>query len=836
MTIVAEVIVDVTAREVDRPFDYMIPPVLQTLIRTGMRVQVSFGPRTLLGIVVGIYDCTDETHLKRLKPVQALLDLEPCFDDSLLALSKWMRDKYVCSWSAVLTAMLPVALRAETKTTIAWCGPGDVEATIFADDGADALQLLQWLRAKESVSLKELTSTFPNAAKFVRKWADRAWVTSSQAVLDRLKPKMVMMIRSKATHVAWNAKKLSVRKNAVAMLRLIDFMLEHDVDTQWPNADVVEQTQASRTNINALVQEGLLETHEQVVFRDPFANRSFGADQALKLTSAQQTALDPILEALRQRVEARFFLLQGVTGSGKTEVYLQAIASCIEHGNQALMLVPEISLTPQMVERFKRRFGDQVAVLHSRLSNGERLDEWRKILSGIVTVAVGARSALFAPFRSLGLIIIDEEHESTYKQEEAPRYHARDVAAFRAKYHNIPVVFGSATPALESDSWALGIGAIAEDIGEPLVRLHLPERVNNQKLPEVSIIDLREELKEGHRAMISRKLHQAILDRLDAKEQIVLMLNRRGYATFVMCRSCGHTLECPNCDVTLTFHQSQGVCRCHYCGYAIPQVSTCPSCESPHIRQFGAGTQKVEEELVRLFPGIRVIRMDIDTTGEKGAHEKLLSAFSRQEADVLLGTQMVAKGLDFPNVTLVGVISADTMLQVPDFRSAERTFQLLTQVAGRAGRHQKPGEVIIQSYTPEHYSIQFAAYHDVEGFLREEAVQRKQIGYPPYQNLTLLTFSHEQPTMVQRFAEDWLAALKQKMENEGYSEDRVKIFGPVAPSIGRVNLRYRMQGMIKYNQVLNMHEYLREVLYQLQEQARKQHVQVGIDLYPYHFG
>ncbi len=426
--------------------------------------------------------------------------------------------------------------------------------------------------------------------------------------------------------------------------------------------------------------------------------------------------------------ESKVFLLQGVTGSGKTEVYLQSIALCIEQGRQAIVLVPEISLTPQMVERFKSRFGDAVAVLHSRLSGGERYDEWRKIKERRVKVAIGARSAIFAPFEQIGLIIIDEEHESSYKQEETPKYHAREVAVKRARQHNAVVVLGSATPSLESfmaarrASLQLGGGAL----------LPLPQRALGRPLPPVEVVDMREELKDGNRSMFSRRLHSALQQCLERGEQAVLLLNRRGYSTFVMCRSCGYTAGCPHCDISLTYHQRTRMLRCHYCGHAERSPETCPDCGSEHIRFFGTGTQRVEEELVKLFPGIRVIRMDVDTTTEKGSHEKWLTQFGQHKADVLLGTQMVAKGLDFPLVTLVGVIAADSSLNLPDFRAAEKTFQLLTQVAGRAGRHHLPGQVVIQSYMPEHYSIQTAKLHDYDAFLEEELKHRRLLSYPPF--------------------------------------------------------------------------------------------------------
>ncbi|MEX2103888.1 MAG: primosomal protein N', partial [Bacilli bacterium] len=434
---------------------------------------------------------------------------------------------------------------------------------------------------------------------------------------------------------------------------------------------------------------------ERVIDRDPYAGKYTKRTLPLTLTQDQQNVLNEILIPIRDR-QYQSFLLHGVTGSGKTEIYLQAIAESLAEEKEAIVLVPEISLTPQMVERFKGRFGDLVAVLHSRLSQGERYDEWRKIHRGEVKVVIGARSAILAPLRNIGLIIIDEEHESSYKQEESPKYHARDVALFRAKSHQAVVILGTATPSIESFALAKA---------NRHHYLSLPGRVMGREMPTVEIVDMREELKQGNRSMFSRSLHEKITSRLANKEQIVLFLNRRGFSTFVMCRTCGQVMDCPHCAISLTYHQYNHTLRCHYCGYQEQSPSQCPTCDGTQIRFFGTGTQKVEQELSKHFPEARVIRMDVDTTTQKGSHERLLSSFGRRETDILLGSQMIAKGLDFPFVTLVGVIAADTILNLPDFRAGERTFQLLTQVSGRAGRHQLSGEVVIQTYTPEHYSI-----------------------------------------------------------------------------------------------------------------------------------
>ncbi|WP_312505999.1 primosomal protein N', partial [Bacillus luti] len=510
------------------------------------------------------------------------------------------------------------------------------------------------------------------------------------------------------------------------------------------------------------------------------------------------------------------FLLYGVTGSGKTEVYLQSIAAVLNKGKEAIVLVPEIALTPQMVDRFKGRFGSQVAVLHSALSVGEKYDEWRKILRKEVKVVVGARSAVFAPFENLGIIIIDEEHESSYKQEDNPRYHARDVAVWRGQYHKCPIVLGSATPTLESFARA------KKGVYELLT---MEKRMNEQALPTVEIVDMREELRDGNRSMFSKALHEKIADRLEKKEQMVLFLNRRGHSTFVMCRDCGYVVQCPHCDISLTYHKMNHRLKCHYCSYEENMPSACPACQSTYIRFFGTGTQKVEEEITKLFPEARVIRMDVDTTSRKGMHEKLLKAFGEEKADILLGTQMIAKGLDFPKVTLVGVLTADTMLHLPDFRASEKTYQLLTQVSGRAGRHELPGEVVIQTYTPEHYSIELAKQQQYDIFFDQEMQMRRMRQYPPYYYVVLVTVSHPELLKAVQVTEKIVGQLRM------HCTQQTMVLGPVASAIPRIKDRYRYQCMIKYKREPNLKNVLKMVNEHYQAEMQKE-LQISIDFNP----
>ena len=583
-----------------------------------------------------------------------------------------------------------------------------------------------------------------------------------------------------------------------------------------PFKDLLQATNASNATIKALIEKQLLAEDQQEVYRNPYENRVFQRTEPLTLTAEQSVAIGPIQECIKKQ-EHQVFLLYGVTGSGKTEVYLQSIASVIEQGKEAIMLVPEISLTPQTVKRFKERFGEQVAVMHSGLSIGEKYDEWRKIHRKEVKVVVGARSAVFAPFERLGLIIMDEEHESSYKQEETPRYHARDVAIERANFHNCPVILGSATPTLESFARAQkGVYQL----------LTMSNRMNAGPLPAVQIVDMREELRNGNRSMFSDVLLTKLKDRLEKGEQTVLMLNKRGHSSFVMCRNCGYVIQCPNCDISLTYHRFNHLMKCHYCGHEEGMPSVCPECESDHIRFFGTGTQKVEEELTKILPEARVIRMDVDTTSKKGSHERLLEAFGERKADILLGTQMIAKGLDFPYITLVGVLSADTMLHLPDFRSSEKTFQLLTQVSGRAGRHQLPGEVIIQTYTPEHYSIGLAALQNYDTFFEQEMFIRRQNHYPPYFYIVLITVSHEDIMKTVSTTEKITQYLSSHLSQNSI------VLGPVASPLSRINNRYRYQCLVKYKREPQLYDHLRTILEHYQQETTKNHLQISIDLNP----
>lgn len=560
------------------------------------------------------------------------------------------------------------------------------------------------------------------------------------------------------------------------------------------------------SSVTSLANKGLIKTISREVYR--YNDNTIENKHTVFLNEEQSKVVKEVIDNLNTN---NTYLLKGVTGSGKTEVYMNIIKEVINRGMQAIMLVPEISLTPQIVSRFRQRFNNEVAVLHSGLSDGERYDEYRKIKKGLVKIVVGARSAIFSPFQNLGVIIIDEEQVTSYKQENNPRYHTRDVALFRCKYHNCPLVLGSATPSLESYARAKkGVYKL----------LTLNKRANNKLMPEIRIVDMKKEIRNNYHN-ISLELENAIKEKLDKKEQIIILLNRRGYSSMLTCKDCGEVIKCPNCDISLTYHKTSNTLRCHYCGYGTKVQDTCPSCYGRSLTMYGLGTEKLEEELVKKF-NARVVRMDLDTTTSKKAHSKIIKDFLNQKYDILVGTQMIAKGLDFPNVTLVGVINADASLNIPDFRSSEYTYQLLSQVSGRSGRDKKEGIVIIQTLNPEHYSIKYAKDHDYDGFFNYEMRIRKKLGYPPYYYLTLIKILSRDYQLCMKEANKVGEFLRKNLPSD------VIVLGPSIASTFKVNNIYHFQCIIKYKKEDDIKGVLRTIdnIYKVNTKVR---IEMDID-------
>ena len=795
---IAKIIVDVPLMQTDQPYSYKIPEEFEGMLEVGMRVHVPFGKanRLIQGIVLGMESQSDADVVDEdLKDIAEVLDFSPVLTEEQLWLAEELRKSVFSYKISILKAMLPGFLNSS------------YDKILYPLEGLSQEERDRLFGSQESLVFSSLD--LEKQAEMMRLTRKGLLKLEYQAV-DQKKVKTQSWVEIHLDKL----ERLEISNRAKKKMELREYLLAHPETV--PLSDLLEHY--SREQVNFFVDHDAITMVQKEVQRSAAYFEGIEASQSLELNPEQKEACEAVVGAIGK--EHPPFLLQGITGSGKTEVYLQIIQGALDMGKTAIVLVPEISLTPQMTERFIGRFGDKVAILHSGLSNGEKYDEWRKVERGDAQVVVGARSAVFAPLKNLGVIIIDEEHEASYKQDSNPRYHARDVAILRAQYNQAALVLGSATPSLESRARA-GKGVYQH--------LRLTQRANPlASIPEVQVIDFRDYIGQNETSNFTPPLIEAIQDRLAKKEQVVLMLNRRGYSSFVMCRECGTVDTCPNCDISLTLHMDTKTMNCHYCGFSKEIPHVCPNCQSRSIRYYGTGTQKAYDELAELFPEACILRMDVDTTRKKGSHQALLEQFGKGEADILLGTQMIAKGLDFPNVTLVGVLNADTALNLPDFRSSERTFQLLTQVAGRAGRAEKAGQVLIQSYNPQHYAIRFAKDQDYEGFYAYEMGIRRQLGYPPYYFTIGITLSHKKEEEVLRRAYQVMEILR-----SGLSDASI-ILGPTPKPIARTHNLYHYQILIKYRLEDELGPTLNQVLALTQERENSE-LRLSIDHEPQQF-
>jgi primosomal protein N' (replication factor Y) len=782
-------------------FTYTVPADMRSEVQEGSRVLVPFGRRVLTGVVVGEGDETDATgeggKRLRLKAIKDVLDDEPALTADLLRLTEWMAQYYRCGWGEVVKAALPAGTDQSSRQHLRLVPGAKLPAEAAQDDYVALVALEKTLResGEESTALSAFQSSIPEATTSrVRRLVRWGVVALEQRVEEAsVRAKLVRHVRLAPAFASASARRdLKQQLRGSKQHAVIDALalFASDGDPFPRQADVVKAAGASAATVKSLAAKGVVETEQKEANRSPFADADPpGPPPKRELHEAQKAALGAITEAIDAR-RYQAFLLHGVTGSGKTEVYLAALKRTLEQGRGGIILVPEIALTPQTVRRFRAHFGDEIAVLHSKMSLGERYDAWRHLRSGRYRIAIGPRSALFAPVRDLGLIVVDEEHEGSYKQfDPAPRYHARDAALVRASICGAACVLGSATPSLES--------LLNAERGK-YAWLKMPARVpvpgkTAAPLPPVRLVDLTlEKRKHNLHGVLSERLREAIERRLQRKEQVILLQNRRGYAPIVECTDCGFAPTCRDCTATMTYHAPRRELRCHHCGRRQPAPRTCPTCASPDLELLGTGTQRVEEELREVFPEARVVRMDLDTTRRKGAHHELLGRFGRGEADILLGTQMVAKGLDFGAVTLVGVVNADAGLLLPDFRADERTFQLLTQVAGRAGRAEKPGEVLLQTRNPDHAALRYAAQHDYLGFAEAVLPERRDLGWPPFGRVVTASFRGPDEESARRLAQRWTDVLLRQAQGAP-----VTVLGPTAPYIGRVQKQYRFQTILR---------------------------------------
>lgn len=797
-------------RKFDKEYSYIIPDDLVGKVEQGIRVIVPFGKpnRLVEGYVTKVFF---EEAADGLKEINSVIDSKPVLSPEMLKLAYWMKHRYICTYSDAIRCMLPPgigvvgykAVKLLKNDNTQKGNKGKIILKLFESGGE-----LLFDELKAEVGIK-------NISKYINELENEGIIQVTEQFESRVSKKSV-----KVVYLARPSEEVieDIENNRVKNIGQIR-VLEMLIDNEFLGvADITRFAGVSASVLKTLNKYGYIDYKEIEVIRDPVKNRNYPRTAPLKPTSEQEVVLENITRML-DKADFGEVLLHGVTGSGKTEVYLQLIRHCLDKGKNAIVLVPEISLTPQMVERFKGRFGDDVAVLHSRLSLGERYDQWRLIRDEKVRVVVGARSAIFAPFRNLGLVIIDEEHETSYKSEITPKYHAADVARERCRIEGAVLIYGSATPSVETYYKACcGQISLAE----------MTKRTNNMLLPKVDIVDMRNELNEGNRSIFSRRLHEEIKKNIELGEQTIIFMNRRGYATFVLCRSCGYTVKCPCCDVSLTYHAHDSRLICHYCGYTIKNPSLCPKCKSKHIRSFGSGTQKIEEELLKQFSNCTVLRMDIDTTTYKNSHEEILGKFRDDNVNILVGTQMIAKGHDFPKVTLVGVLAADSLLNTGDYKATERTFQLITQVAGRAGRGELSGRVFIQTYNTENFSIITACNQDYASFYRQEIMLRQKLVYPPFTNLACVIISGTND----RQALSASVNIKKHMEKHlGKAED-VQILGPSRAPLSKIKNRYRWRIVIKCKEMDILLGVLTDATDTFQSQVGEHSVNLSVDINP----
>ncbi len=766
---------------VHQTFTYRLPESFADKAKPGCRALVPFGKQLLTGYIVDLHETAAEAGLDaeaaEIKEVEELFDTDPLVTPELLDLTKWIADYYFAPWGEVIKSCLPAGINAEAETILAVTEAG--REALAAGKQTIKMQALALIAASETLTASALAKelTKPRANAVIRELEKLGYVTlTRQLQTAQVKPKRIQAVR--LAESAPVAERKALNETQQKVLHLLA-----ESGEPIPFAKLTEQAQVSPSVIRTLEKRGYVEVFQHEVRRDPLSHVNDKSAADLRLTPKQQSALDQITAKLDEGVYAAF-LLHGVTGSGKTEVYIRAMRAAVEKGKTALMLVPEISLTPMFARRLRAHFGDAVAILHSSLSDGERLDEWNRLRQGEARVCIGARSGVFAPMGNLGVIIVDEEHEASYKQDETPRYHGRDTAIVRANRANAVVILGSATPSLESFH-----NAQTGKYGY----LQMNERIGGRQLAEVEVVDMRQVFtRHGKQQVFSDEMKAAIKENHERGEQTLVLLNRRGFSSSLLCRGCGHRATCPNCDVTLTYHKSEARLVCHYCGHQARVPRTCPNCEGAYIYYVGEGTEQIEALLKELFPQMRIARLDRDTTRRRGAFEKLLNEFAAGDIDLLVGTQMIAKGHDFHNVTLVCVISVDTGLSMPDFRSAERTFQLLTQVAGRAGRGEKPGRVILQSYHTEHYALEYARQQNYEKFHDHEIHFRQQMHYPPFVALINLLIKHEDFPKAATLASDLARLLK-----EADTEKVLRVLGPAPAPLARLKGEHRLQVLIK---------------------------------------
>ena len=784
----AKVIVRNNSIYTDNLFTYEIPEFLENELEVGHRILVPFGKgnKPTEAFVFEITNIIEEGI--KSKYVVDILDEKPIFKLSDLELVRWMKNRYLCTYIDCINLIYPKGYKLNNYKVV-----------ILSENIKDTMDMCLY---KESLNLNEneifIIETLLNNKRKI-KMDKLKKIKNINNILDKMKRKNLIDIKWEYKDHK-NEKKICYVSLSMDKEYIEDYISENKINLGNKQKEIVEFLKynssveindlleilnASKQSITSLVGKNLITLEIKDYYRSPESIYE-SEHKKITLNEEQEYAINKVTSEMFND-NKKPYMIHGVTGSGKTEVYMEIIEYALNQGLDSIVLVPEISLTPQTISRFKNRFGDIVGVFHSQLSEGEKHDVYKAIKLGKIRILIGARSALFAPFSSLGVVIIDEFHEGAYKSEKNPKFNAIEVARYLVMKKNISLVLGSATPSI--DEYYKAVNGDYELIS-------IKNRANKNPLPKIEIVDMKNELSNGNKSILSNKLHLEIENAIRNNNQVILFLNRRGYANFVSCRSCGYVFQCENCDISLTYHKGKNLGRCHYCGYEKEIPKECPECGSHYVKPFGTGTQKIEEEIKNIFKGVKVLRMDKDTTSKKGSLEEILNKFRNKEADILIGTQMLSKGLDFENVTLVGILSADMILNFPDFKSAETTFQLVTQVAGRAGRSEKEGKVVLQTYDTDHYSIRRAINYDYEGFFEDEIKIRKAFGYSPFNNMLSVVISGNNEKMVEQNARAMYNSIIYLLENRGIKEFDF-ILGPNPCSISKINHNYRWQILFK---------------------------------------
>lgn len=777
--LIAKVAVSSAIYSFDCEYSYRIPDEYKAMAKAGVRVLVPFGKgnRKTVGFITRLYEETEFDE--KIKPVIKIIDEESLLTDEMLSIIMWLKENTFCTYFDAFKSVVPsgYTVNVTQRYTLANKSINEDE---LDDDELDIVKIIKYAKNQREVDRILDYTGKPKLKKLITSLIDKGILEESNVLKRKTGDETVRMVRLSDEYINGEI----VTSFTVKQKNVVDFLQEYNCASV---KEVCYMTNCTETIIKRLVQKQVLKDFRQEVMRNAIGevNNRVNIDEII-LNEEQQNAFLGIMDLINDNKPAGA-LLYGVTGSGKTSVFYHLINQVLKMGKTALLLVPEISLTPQMVNKFKAIFGDSIAVLHSSLSLGQRMDEFKRIKKGDAKIVIGTRSAVFAPLSNIGIIIMDEEGENTYKSETSPRYHARDVAIQRCGHNNCVLVMASATPSLESFYYA--------KIGRYKL-FELKERYSKSNLPDVEIIDMQSEAEAGNNGLFSRQLIDSINENLEKKEQTILLLNRRGYNTYISCLECKQPIVCPNCSIPLTYHKKNDKLMCHYCGYTMDNTGRCPECGSDHLHTSGVGTQRVESELARLFPNARLLRMDADTTYSKYSYEENFKDFEQGKYDIMLGTQMIAKGLNFPNVTLVGVLSLDKALFTGDFRSYERTFSLITQVAGRSGRGDKPGAAYIQTFVPDHYVINLAAKQDYDEFYNEEIALRHALTYPPFCDICVIGFSSDLESRAIKASNWFVDALKEYVREEKVKFP-LRALGPAPCTLEMINKKYRYRLILK---------------------------------------